>query len=232
MIFPTTLNASMHRLENIENHEELLYRILEVFIDSYPVKDAYLIRYSQLGYLAEGIISIQPGKGLVHIRDLRDDIRSMTFFLDAVRERKAKYVSGIDYLKQTNTRYITPPSVDAFLIVPITVGTCVIGYIFCMEFTPNVQIDAALLEAMTHFGKQVGQLIEGSNIAGRGTSLSKRELEVMHRVAYGESTKEMAQSMAIQEVTVKQYVGSAIKKLGALNRTHAIGELYRRGILS
>ncbi|SFJ40672.1 regulatory protein, luxR family [Brevibacillus centrosporus] len=35
--------------------------------------------------------------------------------------------------------------------------------------------------------------------------------------------------MSISEFTVKQYIKSAIKKLGAQNRSHAIGEMYRRG---
>ncbi|MEH7455582.1 response regulator transcription factor [Gottfriedia acidiceleris] len=62
--------------------------------------------------------------------------------------------------------------------------------------------------------------------------LSKRELEVMKRIAWCESTKKMADSMNISELTVKQYVKSAIKKLGANNRSHAVGELIRKGIIS
>jgi DNA-binding CsgD family transcriptional regulator len=44
--------------------------------------------------------------------------------------------------------------------------------------------------------------------------------------------KEMAATMEISELTVKQYVKSAIKKLGAHNRSHAVGELLRKGIIS
>ncbi|GED29970.1 hypothetical protein BCE02nite_11110 [Brevibacillus centrosporus] len=51
----------------------------------------------------------------------------------------------------------------------------------------------------------------------------------MRRIAWGENTMEMADSMSISEFTVKQYIKSAIKKLGAQNRSHAIGEMYRRG---
>ena len=50
--------------------------------------------------------------------------------------------------------------------------------------------------------------------------------------AWGESSKEMADSMNISELTVKKYVKSAIKKLGANNRSHAVGELIRKGIIS
>jgi DNA-binding CsgD family transcriptional regulator len=63
-------------------------------------------------------------------------------------------------------------------------------------------------------------------------NLSKRELEVMRKISWGESMKEMADAMDISELTVKQYVKSAIKKLGAHNRSHAVSELLRRGIIS
>ena len=54
----------------------------------------------------------------------------------------------------------------------------------------------------------------------------------MKPIAWGESSKEMADSMNISELTVKKYVKSAIKKLGANNRSHAVGELIRKGIIS
>lgn len=62
--------------------------------------------------------------------------------------------------------------------------------------------------------------------------LSRRELEVMKRISWGESIKEMANKMDITESTVKQYIKTAIRKLGARNRTHAIGELFRMGVIS
>nr|WP_232233752.1 LuxR C-terminal-related transcriptional regulator [Bacillus sp. J33] len=42
----------------------------------------------------------------------------------------------------------------------------------------------------------------------------------------------MADSMYISEVTINQYIKTAIKKLGAQNRTQAIAELFRRGMIS
>ena len=54
----------------------------------------------------------------------------------------------------------------------------------------------------------------------------------MKRIAWGESIKEMAESMQLSEFTVKQYVKSAFTKLGVENRPHAVGKLLRKGIIS
>jgi len=53
----------------------------------------------------------------------------------------------------------------------------------------------------------------------------------MRQVALGDSTKEMADFMNLSELTVNQYVKSAIKKLHAKNRTHAISILYQEGVI-
>lgn len=51
--------------------------------------------------------------------------------------------------------------------------------------------------------------------------LSKREHEVLRGICAGQSNKEIARDLLIQEVTVKLHVRTLSKKLAARNRTHA-----------
>lgn len=187
----TTLQEHVRKIDANTSHEEKLYKILAIYMNLFPVLDSFLVRYSPLGYLAEGIISLNA-KGLVHIGEIRDDIRSFPIIYSAITERKAKYCTGLEYLKQTSSKYTMHSSINSLVVVPICFGSVVIGYICSSQF----------------------------------------EEQAMRRIAWGESTKEMAESMEISEVTVKQYVKIAIKKLGAQNRSHAVGELYRRGMIS
>ncbi|WP_283776030.1 LuxR C-terminal-related transcriptional regulator [Bacillus velezensis] len=53
----------------------------------------------------------------------------------------------------------------------------------------------------------------------------------MRQVAQVGSTKEIADFMDLSELTITQYVTSAIKKLHASNRCHAISILYQEGII-
>ncbi|MGE7758579.1 response regulator transcription factor [Peribacillus sp. NPDC097895] len=224
-----TIHENVQKLSGISSHEEQLYKILEVYLELFPVQDAYLFRYSPLGYLAEGIILLSS-TGLVHIREIRDDIRSLSIVYSAIREKKAKYCSGIEYLKQMSSRYIISSSVNSMVVVPICYGSSVIGYICSTEFIKGATFNDEVLSSFTLYGKLIGKFIENFNGVKNSSLLSKRELEVMRKIAWGESTKEMAYSMDISEFTVKQYVKSAIKKLGATNRSHAVGELFRQGI--
>ncbi|WP_066066942.1 response regulator transcription factor [Neobacillus soli] len=226
-----TLQHRIQKLEEVTSHEERLFKVLEVFLDFYPVKNSYLFRFSPLGYLGEGIILLTTS-GIVHIGDIRDDIRTLPIIFSSIREKKAKYCSGLEFLKQTSSKYITSSNVNSMVVVPICFRSVVIGYICSTEFEDTAVINDNVLSTLTLYGKLIGKFLEKSESVEDSQVLSKRELEVMKRIAWGESTKEMGVSMEISELTVKQYVKTAIKKLGVQNRSHAIGELFRRGIIS
>ncbi|MCA0921671.1 response regulator transcription factor [Pseudooceanicola nanhaiensis] len=51
--------------------------------------------------------------------------------------------------------------------------------------------------------------------------LTPRELEVVRGIAAGDSNKEIARNLGVQEVTVKLHVKTLSRKLNARNRTHA-----------
>ncbi|WP_458412907.1 LuxR C-terminal-related transcriptional regulator [Schinkia sp. CFF1] len=225
-----SMREQIRKLEHLSSHEEKLYQMLEVYMKLFPMRNAYLFRYSPFGYLAEGIFLV-TATGLVHIREMRDDVRSLPVIWAAIREKKAKYVSGIEYLKQTSCKYVIGSHISSVVVVPLFMGSVVIGYICSTEFNEGVDVDDKLLTSLTMFGKLSEKIIENSYMEDSNL-LSNREFEVMRRISWGETTKEMADSMKISDLTVKQYVKTAIQKLGGQNRAHAVAQLFRKGILS
>ena len=78
MIFiPTHYSVLEHvrKLEVQASHEEQLYHILDIYLKLFPARNAFLFRYSPLGYLGEGIIQLTSTQ-LIHIRE-----RSGTIFV-------------------------------------------------------------------------------------------------------------------------------------------------------
>ena len=63
---------------------------------------------------------------------------------------------------------------------------------------------------------------------GRGT-LSKREREVVHLVALGETSPEIASTLHISENTVRKHVSSAMEKVGARSRAHLVAKVLGEG---
>jgi DNA-binding NarL/FixJ family response regulator len=62
-------------------------------------------------------------------------------------------------------------------------------------------------------------------------SLSKREVEVLHKVAGGNRNSDIATLLFISEETVKGHIKHIMEKLGASDRTEAVAIGLRRGII-
>lgn len=62
-------------------------------------------------------------------------------------------------------------------------------------------------------------------------ALSDRELTVLQELTHGKSTREVAQHMFVSEETVKTYLKQIFKKLDVHDRTEAVAEAFRRGLV-
>ena len=226
----TTFSKHFLLLRGIQSQEELFVGLLDLYLHSFPVKSAYLLRYSPIGHIGEGIIAISMDdhKFITHYEE---DLRNVPIIMNALQERRARYVKGIDYLKSMPSKYISKGGSEQFIVVPIFHGNVSLGYICGDEFEEGFQISNTLLEAFTNFGRLTGELFATQYQASDKCLLSKRELEVMQHVALGESTKEIAASIQISDLTVNQYIKAAIKKLQAQNRVEAIAKLCKLGLI-
>lgn len=230
----TTILNKFKELETLPTQERKIVKMMELYMESFPVAEAYLFRYSPIGFLAEGVISLVNSK-IQYIHDDRYDVRTLSTILDPIQKRKAMFFEGLELYEKTSSHYVIDRDVSCFLITPIFKGSNVYGYIYSLRLKESAKIDDNLLTEMTNFGNKFGKMIH-SSLHSEGDDenaiLSKRELEVMSRIAEGNTTKEIADILQISELTVKQYVKLAVKKLNATNRVHAITEMFRRGILS
>ncbi len=62
--------------------------------------------------------------------------------------------------------------------------------------------------------------------------LTAREVEVLTWVARGKSAWEVGEILHIAKRTVDEHVQTAVRKLGAVNRTHAVAMAVRDRIIS
>jgi DNA-binding NarL/FixJ family response regulator len=62
-------------------------------------------------------------------------------------------------------------------------------------------------------------------------ALSDREVEILRRVATGNSNKVIASQINVSEATVKGHMKSILAKLGANDRTHAVTIAMKRGFI-
>jgi DNA-binding CsgD family transcriptional regulator len=62
--------------------------------------------------------------------------------------------------------------------------------------------------------------------------LTPRQLEVLHHLAHGHSTNQIAQQLGIQPETVRNHVRGLLRALGVHSRLQAVSEARRCGLLT
>jgi DNA-binding NarL/FixJ family response regulator len=67
--------------------------------------------------------------------------------------------------------------------------------------------------------------------SGEAASVTKREAEILQLVATGYSTREVGEHLFISEKTVRNHLASVFRKLDARNRTEAVYQGIRLGIV-
>ncbi|MFC1996658.1 response regulator [Chloroflexota bacterium] len=73
--------------------------------------------------------------------------------------------------------------------------------------------------------------IENPSSSEIKTTLTEREIEVLTRVAGGQTSKEIAYHLGITERTVKAHLTSIYNKLGVDSRAAAVSEAMKQGLL-
>jgi LuxR family quorum-sensing system transcriptional regulator SolR len=61
--------------------------------------------------------------------------------------------------------------------------------------------------------------------------LSAREVEILSLASHGKTAPEMAAVLAISERTVAFHINNIVEKLGASNKTHAVANALRHGLI-
>ena len=78
----------------------------------------------------------------------------------------------------------------------------------------------------------LARLLRELQTDGTPEALTRRETEVLHLLARGQSNKEIAQTLQIVEDTVKTHIRHILAKLGVQSRTQAVLQAMHLGLIS
>ncbi|MGA1834316.1 response regulator transcription factor [Rhizobium wenxiniae] len=116
-------------------------------------------------------------------------------------------------------------------VFPIARGAIVIASVCFMRKHPFADDEILFLKEVSRavYQSVVGELVE--RFAAESAGLTEGELICLRLAADGLTAAEISENSRYQTNTVDSYLKAATKKLGARNRTHAIGQAIRRGLI-
>lgn len=132
---------------------------------------------------------------------------------------------------QTYVLILTTYDTDANILRAIEAGAT--GYL--LKDTPREDLFRAIRAAArgeSLLAPTVAARLMGRMRAPADSSLSEREIAVLALVAQGASNKEIGRTLHISEATVKSHLIHIFGKLGVTDRTAAVAEATRRGIIT
>ena len=140
-------------------------------------------------------------------------------------------------------RFVEQFNLGSLVIVPIYVpeeGKMIGGIL--LDKGPGVKFtrDRSLYPALMKFGQSAGELLlkfinpatsEKLVDVEPMLSFSPREVEIIKLLAAGASTTEAAVQLYLSEYTVRDYISTIMRRLGAKNRTEVAVKAIRMGII-
>lgn len=174
----------------------------------------------------------EAGDGAEAVR-LVERLRPDVVLMD-LRMPKMDGVAAIHKIKadhpETNVVVLTTYESDADILKAVEAGAT--GYL--LKDTPPEGLYGAIRAASdgrAHLASAVAaRLMERVRRPARET-LSGREIEIIELVARGTSNKEIAKRLWIGETTVKTHMVHILDKLSVPDRTAAVTEALKRGII-
>jgi DNA-binding NarL/FixJ family response regulator len=210
--------------------------IRALIVDDHPVTREGLRTALELADDAIVVVG-EAGSGeeaVEQARDLAPDV----VFMD-VR------MPGMDGIEATRRIKDASPDTKVILItvdesrsaVSEAIQAGVSGYLL-KDATPDALVDAAknamegnavIHPQLTKTFIQEAQAVSGDE--PRPTPLSKREREILQKVADGATTRQVASELGISPHTVKTHLERIFEKLGASDRAQAVAIAIRTGIV-
>ncbi|GAX89238.1 response regulator transcription factor [Effusibacillus lacus] len=208
-------------------HEEKLEMALRGFVTYFRFSRASLFAYSPLTYKGEGLLRIEKDT-IYRFEEIREDVRSIPPVYSAITGCKPEFVPHC--INHFPIKYVKQFELSSLVVVPITRANTILGAALVDRYEGEEAIEE-LLPSLFKYGRVVGEIIAAPGQKQKTTPLSNRETEVLQRMSLGESIKQMADHMRISEFTVRDYIKSAMRKMGVQHRAQAVAEAMRQGII-
>ena len=185
--------------------------------------------FEVVGQVGDGQAAVEAALRLRPDLVLLDITMPQLSGLEALRLIKAK-------LPETQVVMLTVSDDDADLFEAVESGA--LGYLLknlsanqFFEMLDGLQRGEAAMPRQTTTRLMKGFAARSRQRAEPVESLTEREIELLRLVAEGMTNKAIAQTLSISENTAKYHVRNILQKLGVQNRTEAVTQAIRAGLL-
>ncbi|RSK27216.1 DNA-binding response regulator [Bacillus sp. HMF5848] len=202
--------------------------IIHGCIKYFPFDRASIFSYSHLVFQGKGVLQVEEEKWKT-IDWIKEDVRNIPIVFQSLMSKQPIIIEEKETKQNFPLHYIEIFQLSSICLVPILYQTAVVGCVMVDKYKNGPQINTSILSNLFQY-LQTTVSNDESTYCNKSL-LSKRETEALQLVANGLSQKEIASLLAISDFTVRDYVSSAMRKLGANHRAEAVAIAMRKAII-
>lgn len=204
--------------------------IIKGCVDFFSFHRASLFSYSSLSGMGEGLYACTcMSEEIYALNNLKENIKNIYPIHHSLMTNQPLYLSMHHTKSTIPAKYVKKFSISSLAIIPIIVNEVVVGFVVCDPKHANQPVSKHDLMKLCYYLKlatsSTPETVPPSYL------LSNREVEVLQYLANGLVIKQMAHNMKVSEFTVRDYISSAIRKLGVNHRTEAVAVALRCKII-
>jgi DNA-binding CsgD family transcriptional regulator len=199
-------------------------------VDYLPFKRSALFFYSPFESRAIGISGHQIDS--LAIQGIKEDIEQLPFmqkYLYFLQNSQPFYIADAAELLQI--KYVQQFRLKSLVVIPLFIPAKnkLLGIALLDQGEDTAfQVTPEILTTLIKFGQYAGEFLYSyrreilCQHENHRSILTKREREVLERMAEGDSISEAADKLNLSSYTVRDYISSIIHKLQSRNRTEAV----------
>ncbi|MCO0600577.1 LuxR C-terminal-related transcriptional regulator [Peribacillus butanolivorans] len=221
----------LNHVKNISIQKDMRNKskmIVKGCVDFFSFQRASLFSYSCLSGMGEGIYSC-TSKETISLHHVKENIHDIYPIHQALINNKPVYLTIKHTKSSIPAKYVKRFAISSLAVIPVILNEMVIGFVLVDPIQTNEPVTKHDLMKLSHYLElAVSTTLESSPPS---YLLSNREVEVLQYLANGLGLKQMAPKMRVSEYTVRDYISSAIRKLGVNHRTEAVAVAIRHKII-
>lgn len=191
----------------------------------FPFQRACIFSYSPFSSSIEGIYLVEK-KQISTLDSIKTDVHSIPPIYRAVTQNTPLFINSHETQAAFPEQIIHEYNLTSVIVIPITILNVSTGFLLLDGFDGSTELLHQVISQLS----QYATLAAAPLVVTAGT-LSKRESEVLQYLANGYDINGIAEQLFISKYTVRDYLSSAVRKLGVRHRSEAVAVGIRSGMI-
>jgi len=207
---------------DMKKKSELIVRGCSTY---FPFQRACMFSYSPFSSTIEGIYLVENTQ-IYTLESMKTDVQTIPPIYQAITQNTPLFLNSQETQAAFPDQIIEEYQLTSVIVIPITILNVSTGFLLLDRFDGSTELLHQVICQLSHY-----VTLAAKPFVITAATLSKREAEVLQHLADGYDINGIADQLSISKYTARDYLSSAVRKLGVRHRSEAVAVGMRNGMI-